>query len=168
MNGCMWMVSHKNCVGCPEGGDEGGCDLAGQDYSTDRDDNHENYHDTTYSYDDTTGWGGSFSRKEIKCRNCKVGNLYWKKVNNKWKLFDYETDKPHICDEGEIELLREISIKENEIKQLKEKRKLSIQKEQLLRKEEVLITIDQIGEFTVDARQLYEIIFKEQNKTYNW
>lgn len=57
---------------------------------------------------------------------------------------------------------------EKEIKQLKEKRKLSIQKEQLLRKEEVLITIDQIGEFTVDARQLYEIIFKEQNKTYNW
>lgn len=170
MNGCLWLLSHRNCIGCPEGGDEGGCDLAGQDYSTDEKDDHENH----YYYDDddeTTGWGGqTYRRKEVKCRYCKVGNLYWKQVNNKWKLFDYETNNPHVCNEEDIEINIEIQKKEDEIKKLKEKASLIKQKDKILKTEYLTIDVKIdgriIGTFEVKTNEMVGILFKD--KTYEW
>ncbi len=132
MNGCMWLINNKNCRGCPQGGDEGGCDLAGQDYSEDDENNHENF--SFYDDDDeTTGWGGgSLYENQISCKYCGAKNLQWKQDINGWKLFTKE-GKRHICNDEDIyEKQRKIRL-QDEIKRIEDEKneELKILKDEL-------------------------------------
>jgi len=47
-------------------------------------------------------WFGDYPRETLRCKRCGSTDVYWGKRwdiegNEKWRLMDNESNKPHVC-----------------------------------------------------------------------
>lgn len=50
-----------------------------------------------FDHDDDDQWGGSPRSRRLQCRYCGSTAVYWVHTGVRWRLFNTDATKPHVC-----------------------------------------------------------------------